>query len=209
MKRNLMMSLTLLLLSTQSWALFNTIRKYELKSDNIIYDGYVDDGKTYLYYKASGGVTQFDASQIVASTEERIDGIKDGDTVLIHTVNSLHAECTVDAVFVNNDINMFCDEMEWIKAPKGYGIATLQQSVREHYTVTSSRVEKDLDTLGEFAKDQVIVLKSATAKFSAGDKVRIIHLYASGNAIIEHSYRKIARASIPKWEEVVALSALK
>ena len=59
------------------------------------------------------------------------------------------------------------------------------------------------------SKDQVIELKATSEKFKAGEKVRITHLYVSGYAVIEHPSKKVARAILPDYDELVLADSLK
>ena len=196
------LSVLLVFATIHAEAAFEATNKFKLKSNNQIYDGYERDGMVHLYnYAQRLRPTPVAPNQVIYSTRAAVDGIRAGHVVLVRTAISPYAICTVETVFVDKQLAVFCDESALVK--------NQPVPTRTHYRPMTHQVLAEQSGFNGITKDKVYELNSDTISFRRGQKIRAVHVYANGLVLVEPSPRKLLNRVLPENMELISAQLLK
>lgn len=193
MKTTLLMTLVTLSLTSQVHAksFFGTVDKYIInKTNEVIEIGsneIEDDGKTASYYNYRESKRKtIDMSEVSKSTREEIAGVKAGETILVTTgvarskTETISRFCAVFNVFENGKAQVGCRTYKEDYVP-GYAIPNRMDFIINHVSLVTAEVE----SLDGFNKGETAELRINTENAKAGRNVRILAIFANGEALVQ------------------------
>ncbi len=193
MKKTVLFTLMTISFMSQVHAksLFGTVDKYlDVKNQSVVEIGsneISDDGRTASYYDYRDSKRKtIDMNDVSKSTREEIAGVKAGEAILVTTLaansktETVSRYCEVFYVFENKEAYVGCKSTQADYIP-GY-----QFPERFDFVINNvENVTAEVATLDGFSKGDTAELGINTENAKAGRSIRILAIFANGEALIQ------------------------
>jgi len=193
MKTALLMAFTVLSLQSVAHAksLIGRVDKYIILNSNQIIEiasNEIEDGKGKYYDYAEHKWKTIDMNDVSKGTTEEISGVKAGERILATTMvansktETVSRYCQVFYVFENKKAYVGCKSTEADIIP-GYQTPNRFDFIVENV----ESVTAEVSSLNDFSTKEIAELNTDTKNFSSGTKVKILAIFANGEALIQKS----------------------
>lgn len=193
MKKALLLSVMTITFLSQAHAkpFFGTVDKYiEVANGNVIEiaSNEIEDGVAEFYDYGTRQRRTINMSEVSKSTREEIAGVQAGEAILVTTRldnvrnvrnQTVNRYCQVFYVFENKQAYVGCKSSEADRIP-GY-----QLPERFDYIVNVEHVTAEVESLDGFKKGESVELNIETRNIKAQRKVRILAIFANGEALVQ------------------------
>lgn len=179
-------------LEAQAKPLIGRIDKYiEIKNGNVIEiaTNEIEDGSATFYDYGIRKKRTIDMSEVSKATREEIAGVKAGEMILVETrldnVRNVRNQtvsryCEVFYLFENKQAYAGCKSSEADRIP-GY-----QLPARFDFIINNvENVTAEVESLDGFTKGETAELSIETRTIKAGKNVRILAIFANGEALVQ------------------------